>query len=265
LRLGDSRAGGDGGERKGMGREAPCTLRFGGRVGEGTAYLDTDELILRQERRLAVPVSDLTVVAADDGDVEVSFPGGGAVLHLDGAGQRWAETLARVPRGRLDKLGVRAGQRVAVLGVLDGSFLEELRGRVDEVVTGGSVPADADMIFLAAGQREELGRLPGLAHFIAPGGVLWVIRPRGRRDITEQDVAVSGKAAGMVAGRAVRFSPTHTADRLVCAGPRQRRSRGKAVVRVAEANGQRAPVMVRASPPPTRRSPPPNGASAPGA
>jgi len=122
-----------------------------------------------------------------------------AAVHLDGAVVPWAESRTREPRSRLDRLV--------------------------EVVTGGSVPAGADIIFLAATQREELGRIPGLAHFIAPGGVLWVIRPRGGREITEQDVAVSAKAAGMSVGRAVRFSPTHTADRLTPPSARRRQGR----------------------------------------
>jgi hypothetical protein len=223
----EHRAGVERGERKAARREAPCTLRFGERVGEGTASLSADGLVLRQERRLSVPLRDLTVVATDDGLVEVSFPGGAAVLRLDALVRPWAELLARGPRNRLDRLGVRAGQLVAVLGTVDGRFVEELHGCVAEVVTGGGVPAGADMIFLAATQREELGRIPGLAHFIAPGGVLWVIRPRGRGEITEQDVAVSGRAAGMVVGRPLRFSPSHVADRLVLPGPRHRRSRSR--------------------------------------
>jgi hypothetical protein len=112
-----------------------------------------------------------------------------------------------------------------VVGLVEDGFVEELRGRAAVVVTGRSVPAGADIIFLATSQREELGRVPGLAHFIAPGGVLWVVRPRDGREITGQDVAVSGKAAGMSAGRAVRFSATHTADRLVLPAPRRRRGR----------------------------------------
>jgi hypothetical protein len=223
---GEHRAGVDGGGEKAAGRAAPCTLHFDGRVCEGTAYLDADGLVLRQERCLAVPLSDLRVVATDDGRVEVSFPGGAAVLLLDTVAQRWTELVARRPRSRLDRLGVRRGQLVAVVGVVEARFVEELRGRVTEVVTGTAVPAGADIIFLAAAQREELGRMPGLAHFIAPGGVLWVIRPRGRPEITEQDVAVSGKAAGMTVGRGVRFSPTHTADRLAVPGPRRRSRSG---------------------------------------
>jgi hypothetical protein len=197
-----------------MGREAPCTLRFGERVGEGTAYLDTEGLVLCQERRLAVPVSELTVGETADGRVEVSFPGGVAVLHLDGAAQRWTDSLNRGPRGRLDRLGVKPGQCIGVVGPVEDGFAEELRSRAAVVVTGRSVPAGADIIFLGATQREELGRIPGLAHCLSSGGVLWVIRPRSGREITGQDVAVSGKAAGLLVGRPQRFSPSHTADRL---------------------------------------------------
>jgi hypothetical protein len=149
-------------------------------------------------------------------------PAGEDIIHLDGVAQSWAQSRSRAPRCRLDRLGVRAGLRVATLGRVDEGFLGELRDRLAEVVTGGSVPAGADIIFLAASQREELGRIPGLAHFIAPGGTLWVIRPRGGREITEQDVAVSAKAAGMCLGRPIRFSPTHTADRLTPPSGRRR-------------------------------------------
>lgn len=205
------------------GREAPCTLRFGERVSEGTAYLDAHGLVLRQERRLAVPVSDLTVVESGDGRVEVTFPGGTAVLHLDGAAQRWTERLAREPRSRLDRLGVRPGQCVAVVGTVDDAFVDELRSRAAVVVTGRSVPAGADIIFLVASQREQLGRVPALSNCLAQGGVLWVVRPRGAREITEHDVAASARAAEMRVGRAVRISPAHVADRLLPAARRPRR------------------------------------------
>lgn len=202
-----------------MGREAPCTLRFGERVGEGTAYLDMDELVIRQERRLAVPVSELTVGETEDGRVEVSFPGGVAVLHLDGAVRRWAESL-RGPGDRLDRLGVKPGQCIGVVGEAEEGFVDELRSRAGVVVTGRSVPAGADIIFMAAKQREELGRIPGLAHCLNPGGLLWVIRPRTGRELTEHDVAVSAKAAGLSIGRPLRLSARLTGHRLRAARAR---------------------------------------------
>jgi hypothetical protein len=54
--------------------------------------------------------------------------------------------------------------------------------------------------------------------------VLWVVRPRASREITEQDVAASAKGAGLTVGRAVRISATHVADRLMLPARRRRRA-----------------------------------------
>jgi hypothetical protein len=44
---------------------------------------------------------------------------------------------------------------------------------------------------------------------------LWVIRPKGRKEISEQSVMAAGKAAGLVDVKVVSFSPTHTAEKFV--------------------------------------------------
>ena len=76
-----------------MGREAPCTLRFGERVGEGTAYLDMDELVIRQERRLAVPVSELTV--GETVTVEAFEPGDKVKISGTSKGKGFQGTIKR--------------------------------------------------------------------------------------------------------------------------------------------------------------------------
>ena len=57
--------------------------------------------------------------------------------------------------------------------------------------------------------REELKRS------LKPNGALWVIRPKGRADISEAAVMAAGSAAGLVDVKVVRFSPTHTAEKFV--------------------------------------------------
>jgi hypothetical protein len=42
-----------------------------------------------------------------------------------------------------------------------------------------------------------------------------VVRPKGRTEITEDDVMKAGKAAGLVDVKVVRFSETHTAEKFV--------------------------------------------------
>ena len=46
-------------------------------------------------------------------------------------------------------------------------------------------------------------------------GALWVIRPKGRPEISEKAVMAAGKAAGLVDVKVVSFSPTHTAEKFV--------------------------------------------------
>ena len=48
-----------------------------------------------------------------------------------------------------------------------------------------------------------------------PNGALWVIRPKGRPEISERAVMDAGKAAGLVDVKVVSFSETHTAEKFV--------------------------------------------------
>jgi hypothetical protein len=118
----------------------------------------------------------------------------------------------------LDKLGVRPGARVAVLGIDDPGFLEELATRaVVSAASAVSAPvADTDLVLLAADDRTALGRLPALRAAIYPGGAIWVVSRKGRAaTLRDVEVIAAAREAGLVDNKVVSFSPTHTALRLV--------------------------------------------------
>jgi len=50
---------------------------------------------------------------------------------------------------------------------------------------------------------------------------LWVVAPKGVKEITEADVLAGGRKAGLVDVKVVRFSETHTAHKFVI--PKMRR------------------------------------------
>ena len=50
---------------------------------------------------------------------------------------------------------------------------------------------------------------------IVSNGAIWVVYPKGRKDIHELDVIAAGKAAGLVDNKVVGFSVTHTSLRFV--------------------------------------------------
>jgi hypothetical protein len=114
----------------------------------------------------------------------------------------------------LDKLGVRPGQRIRVLGVEDAVFLKDLAERIPDFVC--DKPANsADIIFLAAEEIKGLARLKSLAGTIVKNGAIWVVYPKGQKHIREVDVIAAGKAAALTDNKVCRFSETHTALRFV--------------------------------------------------
>jgi len=117
-------------------------------------------------------------------------------------------------RSRLDKLGVKPGARIAVVGLGDAGFLAELRGRTS-AVTSGRVPKAADLIFIYMDRTADLPRLEKARRAIAPNGAVWVIWPKGRKAFREDDVRAFGPTAGLVDIKVVAFSETLSGLKLV--------------------------------------------------
>jgi hypothetical protein len=117
-------------------------------------------------------------------------------------------------RSLLDKLGVKPGQRIGVLGVEDAVFLEGLAGRVPDFGRE-KPPSGADIILLGADNLKALARVKSLAGAIQKAGAIWIVYPKGQSHIREADVRAAGKSAGLTDNKVCRFSETHTALRFV--------------------------------------------------
>ena len=104
-----------------MGLEAVCEATFGRQRGEGKAHLDPDELAFRGDFRLRIPVKAVKSVEARKGELLVEWPEGLASFRLGRAAEKWALKI-RYPRSLLDKLGVKPGARIAVLGNFEPYF-----------------------------------------------------------------------------------------------------------------------------------------------
>jgi hypothetical protein len=117
-------------------------------------------------------------------------------------------------RSLLDKLGVKPGQEILILGVNDGAFIDDIQPFSPEFAERKAA-ADIDLIFFNAEQKKDLARLAQLRKSIAKNGGIWVIYPKGRQDIRELDVITAGKASGLTDNKVCGFSSTHTALRFV--------------------------------------------------
>jgi hypothetical protein len=113
----------------------------------------------------------------------------------------------------IDKLGVKPGLKIALLGVESAEFLKALGTRVPEYSRGQRV-AGADLIFFSAEAIADLASLGSLAHTIQKNGAIWVVYPKGQKHIREIDVLTAGKSAGLTDNKVCSFSATHTALRF---------------------------------------------------
>ena len=117
-------------------------------------------------------------------------------------------------RPLLDKLGVKPGMRVSLLGAGDDAFRELLAGRTDDL---HDAPAkDSDLVFFMAGHPADLERLKALRRVIKEDGAVWVLRRKGAgRSLREIDIIEAAAAAGLVDNKIAAFSDELAAMRLV--------------------------------------------------
>jgi len=80
---------------------------------------------------------------------------------------------------------------------------------------------ESDMVFFGATTTSDLGGIKKLVPSLAASGALWIVYPKGRKEITELEVLHSGRAAGLVDVKVVSFSATQTALKFV--RPRDKR------------------------------------------
>jgi hypothetical protein len=115
----------------------------------------------------------------------------------------------------LDKLGVKAGSRVAIVDLDDPGFLSLLRERTSDIVRGRP-RKPVDLVFISAQDEADLERLEDVKKWIEPNGAIWVVRPKGgRSSLRDTDLIEAGLAAGLVDNKIASFSDTHGAMRFV--------------------------------------------------
>jgi polysaccharide pyruvyl transferase WcaK-like protein len=120
----------------------------------------------------------------------------------------------------LDKLGIRPGMRVAIVGDLDadptaGTIRQDLADRTSDV-TEGSVEPDTDVVLLMADSTGDLAVLSELRERIRPAGAIWVVSRKGKaKTLRDVEVMAGARDHGLIDNKVVAFSPDRTSIRLV--------------------------------------------------
>jgi hypothetical protein len=129
--------------------------------------------------------------------MKIAFSGGEAAFHLGPGAEKWAEKI-RNPKDLLDKLGVKAGMKVSLLGIDDDRFKKQL-----------------DIVFVKMTEAKEAARLKSLKEAIKPDGAVWVVWPKGQKAFREDDARAAGPAAGLVDVKVASFSETLSGLKMV--------------------------------------------------
>ncbi len=198
-----------------MGLEADCTAHLEGKKPEsGRAFLETTELIFKQgARRHSIALQDVKTAEAKAGWLEIRHGIGVTRFQLGKDAEKWALKI-RYPRTRIDKLGVKPGSRVAVIGLDDSEFEQEIRSRTADVAKARP-KAESDVVFIFMREKKEIDRLRALRSAIKPEGAIWVLWPKGRKEFREDDVRAAGPALGLVDVKVVSFSDTLSGLKMV--------------------------------------------------
>jgi hypothetical protein len=199
-----------------MGQEATCTARIGKQRLSGKALLETSEVIFRPvdgSPRVKIPFSAIKSAKAVDGELRLQTSGGAAIFELGPQAEKWCDKIVH-PKTRAEKLGVKANMHITLLGDFDAEFLRELRAATKNIHED-KLEAASELIFFAATTEKDLSAVAKTTKAMKGGTGLWIVYPKGRKDITETDVIAAGRKAGLKDVKVVGFSATHTALKFV--------------------------------------------------
>jgi hypothetical protein len=200
-----------------MGKETICAVQFGKQKSKGKALLETSEILFRGDFRLKIPFATIKSAMAANGELRLQTADGLVIFELGADAKKWLEKILH-PKSRIEKLGIKPGAKVVLLGEFDANFVQEL-GTCTKTVTKGNIAADCEWIFFAANSSEELAAASKLAREMKGAAALWIVYPKGQKSITENDVLAAGRGCGLKDVKVVGFSPTHTALKFVIPKP----------------------------------------------
>jgi hypothetical protein len=193
-----------------LGKEATVQAQLADGPDEGRLQYEPPKLVFKGRERRAYDAKALKGVAADGADLVLAD--GSRFTLGEKQALAWVDAILN-PKGRMDKIGVKAGMRAAVMGVKDPDLSAELAAKGALPVTELS---NLDLLFYAADSAADLARIDALVPMLSENGALWVVSHKGKAaTVKDVEVMAAAKAHGLVDNKVVAFSPTLTSLRFV--------------------------------------------------
>ncbi len=202
-----------------MGYETKCRVRVsddrGSREADATVLLETDELVVRGEARTRVKRSDIQRVNRRAGVVTVTSPAGSIALSLgEPAAERWEKKLVDQPKPLIDKLDVRPGAAVLLIGEHDETMRAQLAARTPNVSRSANAK-NRDVVFVYVGHIADMARIERGNAAMKDDGAIWVVHPKGPNGVADTSIFAKAKELGLTYTKVARISETLMAEKLV--------------------------------------------------
>ena len=197
-----------------MGKELQGAVRVGRQRHKGKILLETNELIFRgTDYRLKIIFSEMRDVQAKNGQLRIATNDDVLTFEVGTAAEKWREKILH-PKTRVQKLGVKEGTKVRLLGEFPSDFVNELKAASAEILEADG-SSNAEHNFIAAESKSLLAAVAKHAKKLKDAEALWVVYEKGKKDLTENDVIAAGRKAGLKDVKVVGFSSTHTGLKFV--------------------------------------------------
>ena len=196
-----------------MGQEHKTTLRFDGRILEGVALLEGDHLVFRGGASFTIMFNEITKVEANGGWLDLQTNRGLLLFELGPKAEAWADKIKN-PKALVDKLGVDATKKVAIVGKLDAGLKSEVEASGAKVAKSAR-GKDFDVVFVAASKKADLEKLPTAREMIRDEGGIWIVYPKGKTELTEREVLTAGRTLGLTDNKVAKIDDLLTSVRFV--------------------------------------------------
>jgi hypothetical protein len=200
-----------------MGREARIEYAAGRQRAQVKAHLDSFALELSGEKKLKLPLGDVKTAVADGELLKIDAGGTRFTLKLGAKdAASWAKKILNPPT-LADKLGVKAGISVALVGerVAEIDAAVKAAAKVTHAASltaAGRLAADIAVVTLAPATAEK--QITAAAKAIGPKTALWFVYRKGTKP-NGDDIIGLARAAGLKDTKVARVSETHAALRFI--------------------------------------------------
>jgi Protein of unknown function (DUF3052) len=119
-------------------------------------------------------------------------------------------------RDVLDKLGIKPGHAVAVVGPADPDLSQRVLEKTGRAIAADDEPADVVLVWADA-HTDAVATLQAWKHKIDPSGGIWLLTPKRTQPgyVDQNDLIEAGKQAGVVDNKICSVSDTTSAMRFV--------------------------------------------------